>query len=229
MLVNNDISSFNLFGEEFANYVTSMSDCIDYQIREYNKGDMIARQGDKCKGLYLLIKGGVKTDMIAENGTLLNIETIKATKPLASAFIFAKASAFPVDVTAMEKSSILFVSREEILKIFQKDENILLKYLQFNSEKTKFLSEKIQMLSLKTIRAKLAHYILNLHSEEQLAHSGSFKITMKNNQTELAAYFGVTRPSLARELSGMARDGLITINKKMVTITNLKGLMEARG
>lgn len=226
---NQGIPKFNFFGELYGDYQSAIPEGIEYLIKEYGKNEIIARQGDPCKGLYILIEGGVKTEMIAENGALLHIETIYAVTPLASAFIFATTNCFPVDVTTLEKSKILFMAREQILKMFQMDQELLMRYLRYNADKTKFLADKIQMLSVKTIKAKLAHYILGLHMSAQQKEGDSFIVFMDKNQTELAAYFGVTRPSLARALSEMARDGLISINKKAVRIRSLKGLMEARG
>ena len=226
---NQGIPKFNFFGELYEDYQSAIPEGIEYSIREYGKNDVIARQGDLCKGLYILIEGSVRTDMIAENGALLHIETIYAVTPLASAFIFATTNGFPVDVTALEKSRILFMAREQILKMFQKDQELLMRYLRYNADKTKFLSDKIQMLSVRTIKAKLAHYILGLHMSAQQTDGDNFTVVLDKNQTELAAFFGVTRPSLARALSEMSRDGLISINKKMVRIRSLKGLMEARG
>ncbi len=132
-------------------------------------------------------------------------------------------------MTALEKSKILFMTREQILTMFQQDPELLMRYLRYNADKTKFLSDKIQMLSVKTIKAKLAHYILGLHMSAQQKDGDCFIVFMDKNQTELAAYFGVTRPSLARALSEMSRDGLISISKKAVLIRSLKGLIEARG
>jgi CRP-like cAMP-binding protein len=226
---NQESSKFNLLGKSYNNYQEAIPDGVEYSVKKYLKGEFVARQGEICKGLYLLIKGSVRTEMIAENGVSLYIETIDAVRPLASAFIFATANNFPVDVIALEESEVLFISREDILSILQKDQDLLLRYLRYNSDKTQFLSNKIQMLSIKTIKSKLAHYILELFKAEQKIKPGSSTIIMDKNQTELAAYFGVTRPSLARALGEMARDGLISVNRKTVSIKNLKGLIETEG
>lgn len=226
---NQESTKFNLLGKSYDNFQEVIPEGVEYSVRNYSKGDIIARQGESCKGLYMLIKGSARTEMIAENGSLLYIETIDAIKPLAPAFIFATVNNFPVDVIALEESKVLFISREEILKILQNDQDLLLRYLRYNSDKTQFLSNKIQMLSIKTIKSKLSHYILELLKVEQKTKPGSSTIIMDKNQTELAAYFGVTRPSLARALGEMARDGLISVNRKTVSIKNLKGLIETEG
>jgi CRP-like cAMP-binding protein len=207
----------------------SLPDGIEYRVKEYQKGDIVARQGDPCKGLYLLTKGKVKTEMISENGGLLSIEKINAVRPLAPAFIFAEASLFPVDVTAVENCEVIFVSKEQLIKIFEKDSTFLEKYLKFNAEKSSFLSGKLSMLTVKTIRSKLSLYFLAIYYQLQKTSPGATVILLDKNQTELAKSFGVTRPALARELRGMENDGLIKVTRKEVRITNFEKLKEAGG
>ena len=46
--------------------------------------------------------------MITESGTILEVETLSAPTPLASAFLFAENNRFPVDVIALEECEIIF-------------------------------------------------------------------------------------------------------------------------
>ena len=215
------------FYMEYSDLLSSLEG-IEYKTKVFNKGDVIVRQGDLCKGLYLLTKGSVKTEMVNDNGGLLSIEKIYAVRPLAPAFIFAKVNIFPVDVIALEKSEVLLIAKEDLLKLFQRDSKFLEKYIQFNSDKTQFLSNKLQMLTIKTIRGKLAYYILDIFLYQQ-PNPKSNIIILDKNQTELAKFFGVTRPSLARALSEMESEGLIEINKKAIKILDFNGLKEVRG
>ncbi|MDR1699155.1 MAG: cyclic nucleotide-binding domain-containing protein, partial [Prevotellaceae bacterium] len=89
---------------------------LDFKTKHFKKGEWIAQQGDIVKTLYILSKGSVKTEMVSEAGTVLNIETICAPKPLASAFLFAENNKFPVDVIALEDCEIISVSKESIMK-----------------------------------------------------------------------------------------------------------------
>ncbi|MEN6618921.1 MAG: Crp/Fnr family transcriptional regulator [Rikenellaceae bacterium] len=226
---NPDQSRCPIFGDELFKEGSSLLEGIERKVKVFDKGDVIARQGDTCKGLYLLTKGTVKTEMVNENGGLISIEKINAVRPLAPAFIFAKVNIFPVDVIAMEKSEVLFIAKEDILKLFQRDTSFMERYIQYNSNKAQFLSDKLQMLTIKTIRGKLAHYILEIYFYHQQPSQKTKIITLDKNQTELAKYFGVTRPSLARILREMEREGLIQADKKKITLLDLNGLKEARG
>ncbi len=230
---NPDKKKCPIFGDILLSEDPSIMDGIESKTKVYEKGDVVARQGDVCKGLYLLIKGSVKTEMINETGGVLSIEKIDAVRPLAPAFIFAKVNIFPVDVTATEKSEILFISKEDILKLFQRDTSFMERYIQFNANKAQFLSEKLQMLTIKTIKGKLAHYILTTLYRQQSADQNlklqKNVVSLDKNQTELAKFFGVTRPSLARILHEMEQEGLISVTRKEIEILDMKGLKEARG
>ena len=184
--------------------------------RRYRKDDFIAYQGDVVDSLHILLEGSVKTEMVLESGLVMNIETIQAPNPLAPAFLFAENNRFPVDVIALEECEVFIIPKELMLKQLAVNEAFLKSYLAFSSNKTNFLSERIKLLSIKTIKGKLAQYIL------ERTHNKTF--VMDRNQTQLAEYFGVTRPSLARSLSEMIGSGVIKLEKGKGEILDSKAL-----
>ena len=189
-------------------------------VKAYPKNELIIRQGNVCDALYMLMSGSVKTEMITENGSILGIEIIKAPRPLAPAFLFSDNNRFPVDVTTLEEVEIIRIPKEEISRLMVTNPEFMTQFLRHNSNRTQFLTNRLQLLSIKTIKGKLAHFLL-----EQITDNEK-KFTMSRNQTELAEFFGVARPSLARSLSEMVQDGIISINKKEYTILDLKRLRE---
>jgi len=191
---------------------------LNFNIRIFKKGEWIAMQGDRVTALYILSKGSVKTEMISESGTVLNVETIHAPSPLAPAFLFAENNQFPVDVLALEDCEIMIISKESIMKQFADNKAFLQGFMTFNSNRVHFLSERLKFLSTKTIKGKLAQYILIK------ASNVDFTLTM--NQTDLAAYFGVTRPSLSRSFSEMINEEIISLKGKHGKILNLMKLKE---
>ena len=194
---------------------------FQYNTKRYKKDDFIAYQGDVVDALYILLEGSAKAEMILESGTVMNIETIEAPNPLAPAFLFAENNRFPVDVIALEDCEAIIITKESILKQLASNETFLQNYMMYNSGKTNFLSERIKLLSIKTIKGKLAQYILG--------RTQDMTFTLDKNQTQLAEYFGVTRPSLARSLSEMIDEGIIELNKKEGKILDSKKFRELIG
>ena len=186
---------------------TALFSSLDYSTRSFKKGDWVARQGDALSSLYLLSKGRVKTEMITESGTILEVETLSAPTPLASAFLFAENNRFPVDVIALEECEIILIPKSAVMRFLQS-------YMAFNANRTQFLSERLQLLSIKTIKGKLAYYILKRIQGDHYKQD--------RNQTELSEYFGVARPSLARSFSEMIEEGAISREGKIVDMNKLK-------
>jgi len=187
-------------------------------IKSYTKNELIVRQGDVCDSLYMLTLGSVKTEMITENGNILGIEIIKAPRPLAPAFLFSDNNHFPVDVTALEEVEIMKIPKEEIIRLMMTNPDFMKQFLTHNSNRTQFLTNRLQLLSIKTIKGKIAHFLLESMTDEGKT------FTINRNQTELAEFFGVARPSLARSLSELIQDGIIRMDKKQFTILDSKSL-----
>lgn len=182
------------------------------EVRTFRKGEHVVRQGDTITFLNLLVKGIVRTEMITAEGNLVEIEFVEAVRPLAPAFIFSDRHKFPVDAIAMDESVVYMISKPVFLKEMMANETLLENFLRLNSNITVFLSGKVQMLSIKSLRAKLSLYILENTSLEQ----NSFML--KRTQTQLAEYFGVQRPSLARTIGEMINDGVISLYKRELTV-----------
>ncbi|MDO5664872.1 MAG: Crp/Fnr family transcriptional regulator [Bacteroidia bacterium] len=188
------------------------------EVRTFQKGEHVVRQGDSINFLYLLVEGIVRTEMNTAEGNLVEIEFIEAVRPLAPAFIFSDQHRFPVDAIAMDKSVVYMIPKSVFLKEMMLNEVLLRNFLRLNSNITVFLSGKVKMLSIKSLRAKLSLYIL----ENTTASQNSF--TLKRTQTQLAEYFGVQRPSLARTIGEMINDGAISLYKRELKVLNRKQL-----
>ena len=191
---------------------------IHFQIKNYKKDEIVAFAGDEVKNLYILLSGSVKGEMIDYSGKTIKIEDIEAPKPLAAAFLFGKENRYPVTVTANNLVKMLAVPVHEFLKLLQLDAQILKNYLNSITTRTQFLSQKLHFLSFKTIKEKVAHYLLTRAGDS--FHS----VELKNTQQQLADLFGVTRPSLARVFSEMQKEQIIRMERKTVTILNREAL-----
>jgi CRP-like cAMP-binding protein len=191
-----------------------------YSIKNYKKNEVVFRQGDACDALYVVMTGSVKTEMISENGNLMPIETIHAPRPLAPAFLFSDKNTFPVDVTALTEIELLRIPKNEVVRLMTIRPDFMQQFMTHNANRTQFLTQRLQLLSIKTIKGKIAHLFLEKY------HSEGNTFILNKNQTELAEYFGVARPSLARSLSEMIEEGIVSMEKKEYKILNLNRLKE---
>ena len=169
-----------------------------YEIKNYSPNESIAFRGDEVKGLYIILKGTLITEMLTEEGNVIKIEELVPSDVIASAFIFGKKNSFPVDLAAKDEAEILYVERKEFLKLLFSQEKILENFLNEISNKTQLLTSKIwNSFNNKTIKKKFCDYV------KKNQKNNLFSI---QNLGALAEYFGVERPSLSRVLSDLVKD-----------------------
>lgn len=185
---------------------------VHFQVKKYWKDELVVSAGDPCDRLSIVQLGSVKAEMNDYSGKTIKIEDIEAPYPLATAFLFGKDNQFPVTVVANTSVEIVNIPKAEFVKLLQKDMQILNNYLNAISTRTQFLSRKLKFLSFRTIKQKIAHYLL------EQAGAKLQVVELPHSQGQLAEIFGVTRPALARTLGEMSKDGYIELQRRYIKI-----------
>ena len=213
-----ELSKTNIFNGLKADDLAVLMHDKPYRVKEYGRDEYIAYSHDICYDMLFVVKGSVRGEMTDFSGKRLKIEDIAAPRPLAVAFIFGRENRFPVDIIANETAAVLIIPRDVLIFLLQHNQVILNNYLNAISSRTQFLSNKIRFLSFKTIKEKIANYILDNMAK------GSNTIMLNQSQTELADFFGVTRPSLARAMAEMEAEGILHTERREITILDKEKL-----
>lgn len=215
LLVNSPLFA-GLKGEEIKKLLSG----IIYQVRSYARGDIIASGGDICSALQVVTNGNVKGEMIDYSGRVLKIEDISAPRPLAVAFLFGKNNRYPVTISATEYTELLVLPKKSVVSLMQTSEVFLTNFLNAVSSRAQFISGKLRFLSFKTLKGKLAHYLMELDVQQK--QNGN--VVLNKTQEELAELFGVARPSLSRTLRDLHNQGIILAHGRNVQILNKNAL-----
>ena len=186
---------------------------VRFNVREYSKGDIIVTQGSLSETLFILIKGEVSTEMADEKGDFMEIEYIKAPNPMATGFLFAADNRSPVSAICQNNCKVIAIPKDNVYLLMRKYEAFMLTFLSYISNKVFFLSEKLRLVSLRTIRAKLAYYLLK-ESE------GKEAFRLKSSREDMARLFSVSRPALVKVMMEMAEEGIIEVERRDIRINN---------
>jgi CRP-like cAMP-binding protein len=189
-------------------------------VKKFQAASVICLSGEHVNSLMVVIRGIVKGEMVDYAGRVIKIEDIPAPGALAPAFIFGNRNSFPVNVIAVSSAELLLIGKTDFLKLLMINDIILINFLDMISNRSQFLSEKIKFLNFKTIKGKLAHFIL------QKAVSDQSFVMLGMTQNDLADFFGVARPSVARALHDLEEGGLIKAKGKNIKIINKEGLAD---
>jgi CRP-like cAMP-binding protein len=211
------IPLFRNVGEEELERLFSV---IVFQRKSFSAGSLVVSQSEECNRLLLLTEGIVKGEMISPTGKSLKIEDMGAPYALATAFLFGNNAFFPVNIIALTQVNFIVIQRRELLKLFQLNEQILQNFLSMISSRAQFLSEKLRFHSFKSLKAKLAFYLI-----KESGVSNSFRLN--DSQNDLSELFGVARPSVGRAFLLMQEEGIIDIRYRQVEIYDRQKLIEA--
>jgi CRP-like cAMP-binding protein len=121
-------------------------------------------------------------------------------------------------VVATNEVTTLIIPVESLLLLFRASPKLLSNYLDAISNRAQFLSERLWFMSFKTIREKIASYILSLSGPD------NNPIILSKNQRELSEFFGVTRPSLSRTFARLKKDNILRYDRKKIVIIDRKKL-----
>ena len=134
---------------------------------------------------------------------------------IAPAYIFAHNNEMPVSVETSRKTTLLRMRPSELKLLIDTDERIRWNFIQHLSRIDIFLSQKMRMLSLFSVKEKVAQYLIKMATEQQ-----SRTIRLDVSRQEMADIFGIQKFSLLRCLSEFEEKGAIRIEGKTITILN---------
>jgi CRP/FNR family transcriptional regulator, dissimilatory nitrate respiration regulator len=191
---------------------------VPFRVRKFQATAMLAQSGETVHALMIVLSGIVKGEMVDYAGRVIKIEDIPAPGVVASAFLFGKQNRFPVNVSAISAGEMLLIEKPDFLKMLKKNDLLLINFMDMISNRSQFLTEKIKFLNFKTIKEKLAYFIL------QKAGKQDNLVALGMTQNELGEFFGVARPSVARALHDLEEKGYIKAKGKNIRIIDKRGL-----
>lgn len=188
---------------------------VNYKLVVYEKKDVFTLAGMPCLHADFVIRGILICRMSSLSGKQVEVSRLKPGNLVAPAFIFAKNKEMPVSVETDTKVEILRLSPQALKSIIDTDEKIRMNFIEVLSNIDVFLTTKMRVLSLFTIKEKVAYLLL-----EQSGEQGSNKIHLLRSRQEIADSFGIQKFSLLRVLSDFEKVGAIKIDGKNITILN---------
>jgi CRP-like cAMP-binding protein len=208
------------------NDMVRLLDCMDGQVKSFQAEEYIFLAGDKINYVGIVLSGMV--EIMKENlaGNKHILAFLEPSDMFAEGIVCTGSRIAPVTVRVKEAAEILFIPYERIIKscgnscVFHI--SLIRNMMVVLGEKNVNLNRKLELLTLKGMREKIASYLINESNERG---SGMFQILL--NRTELADYLNVSRTSMCRELTRMQEEGIIDFYGRSFKILDKERLAES--
>ena len=192
--------------------IISLMHTVRYRAIHYRKGDIHVYAGSVCLYADIIISGEMVAYITGPSGRIIRMASHQTGKLLAPAFLFATDNHYPVTIEATENTTILRLTSDDLKKLLNSSQQLIMNYIQLLSDIIAQLTKKVRMLSM-SVREKLSLYLM-----EQSKLQQTKQIVLPLSRQELADYFGIQKYSLLRCLNELKQEGVIHVEGRHIHI-----------
>jgi CRP/FNR family transcriptional regulator, dissimilatory nitrate respiration regulator len=184
------------------------------------RGTAIARRGEPSPGLAAVAYGLVKLALKGESEKVLRL--VGPGETFAEAALFLD-QPLPVDADALADSLIVVVPPAPLLELFDADRSFARGLLASMSQRMHELVTDFEATTQHGALERLAAYL------ESLAPPGEAPaaLFLPATKTVVAARLSMTKETLSRLLHQLARDGLVSVSRREITLLDRTRLAAA--
>lgn len=195
--------------------------CSLTRVRTFAKGEIIAAEGDICTNIGVIEKGRIAMQKYTSGGDFATITLLKPGEFFGEDLIFGSSNVYTFTLEAMSLSEVLFVSKDTLYALLDKSQVVKDNFLRLLSDRVNSQNRRIALLSQKSIRHKIAFYLLELRAEQTSAGKNADIVNLPVSKEVIAKLLAMPRPSFSRELIQMQKAGLIEVDGREIRLLDV--------
>lgn len=208
--------------------------CYSTNLKTFWKGEVIVNEGDICTGIGVVVEGQIARQKYSASGEYSTLNLLGPGDIFGETLIFSTRKKYTFTLEAVSHCKIIVMSRDTLLAMISKSPQLLLNYMQLLSDRSREQDKRINLLSQKTLRLKIGHYLLQLLEgqlednnktlEEALRYPTTYAVELPVSKEVVSRLLAMPRPSFSRELISMEKDGLIRVSGRVIWLQDIRGL-----
>lgn len=220
------LSSTSLFAGFSAAELAALLPSLPAQLRTYPRGAVLLHAGDENREVGLVLSGFIEAGKTSRGGVGFTVSRLGPGDAFGDVLAGGEGPS-PVTLSTPTGCTVL---RFPYLRLLQGSaqgdlqRRLLQNLVRVVSAKYFALQARLDLLLIRSLRGRIASYLLG---EMDAAGRPTFQIPF--DRAALAAYLGCERSALSRELSRMAKAGLVDTFRASFRILDEAGLRAAAG
>lgn len=212
-----DYSETLLFDNVSEKDCQKMLACMKAQKRSFYADEEIYSFDTPRKIIGILLSGNASIVRYEYNGTRSILENLPPKSIFGENLSFAPSDDACIAVVCQTDCRVLFIDYKILTQPCQNacpcHTQLIRNLLQLLSDKTRSLSERVEVLSQRSIREKLLCYFMQLAAAKS---SDTFELPF--TMIDFADFLSVNRSAMIREIGKMKDEGLIKVSRRMITL-----------
>lgn len=189
----------------------------------FSKNEYIIGPDEAPRGVYYIESGLVKSFDITKYGEENLLVIRKEGEFMGLTWVITGQSKNIVS-TALAPTSVWLVSRERFIDFMTDHPEASAPIIDTLANMYRLHGERIMTLEYRTVRERLASFLLTMASRFGADSSHGVTINVPLKQQDIASSISATRETTSRSLALMQQQGLISIKQSIMTICDPAGL-----
>ena len=193
------------------------------QARSFARGELVYLPSDSSHSVMLLTSGRIKLYHLTSEGKQALLGFIEPGE------IFGELAAFqggPHEefAEAMEKSTVILIPRDVLQSLMEEHAQVAIGVTKLMGLRRHRLERRLKSLLFRSNRERLIHLLLELTEKYGAPNNQGIQIGLKLSHQELANIIGSTRETVTVLLGELQQEGVLTISRRQIFITNMPEL-----
>jgi len=195
------------------------------KVTRYRADQMIFQKDEPGLAMMAVLEGRIKISSMSMEGkeAVLNI--------IEPGMVFGEIALLDgrertADATAMVDSELLVIYREDFLPLVESRPGLAIRMLEVVCGRLRDTSKLVEDAFTLTTPTRLARQLLRLAKSYGKQTDDGVLIDFKMSQRELAAYVGLARENINRQLRSWEKEALISLTAGAVTIVDLETMRD---
>lgn len=183
----------------------------------YKRGETLFHQGSMPLGIFCVSAGAIKIVKQASGGKEMIIRIANAGDIVGYRSIVMQ-KRYGASAVAAEDSKVCLIPKEEFNKLTANNSKFYEGVIKLLCEDIENSQVKMAEIAYKPVRGRIAEALILLSNSVE--HKGVISLTRE----DLASFVGSVKETTIRVLSELKDEKLIDIDKRNITVLNIKGL-----
>jgi len=197
--------------------------------RAYRHGSFLLRHGERSDHVFVLHGGRVKVVASPRAGHELLL-AVRGPGELVGELAALTAAGTPrtASVVALAAVQAQVVAGTDFLDFLERRPKVLMLVVRHLMERLRDADRRRVEFGSQPTMGRVAGYLAEMAERDGRPGPGGIAIATSLSQEELAGYIVASRESVARALTALRREGLITTGRRTIVVHDLEGLLAYR-
>ena len=196
--------------------------------RRLEGGEIFYGPHDRSERLFLLQKGKIRIFRTTPEGRELTLAVVEAGTVFGEMALTGQ-QLEGAYAQAMEPSQVSTMAREDLERLVLDNPEVGLRIMQVLSERLRRYETRLEDVTMKDVRSRLAGIIVLLVESEGVRTGTGYRIPAHYTHERLGTMIGANRVAVTRAFGLLQDEGVVELRRRLIFVSDIEALRRSAG